>query len=322
MRVEIGLNESGQRLDKFSRKLFKDVPMGVIYKAIRKGDIRVNDKKAKEKYILEDGDVFTSKYVQSERVKNIGENEYIKVDKNKLKIVYEDKNVLLVEKWPGVLVHGDSKNTQPTLSDHVLSYLDEKGEYTPESEVTFKPSPCNRLDANTSGMVLFAKNFQATKILNEMIREKDLQKYYVALVKGRIKDGLYEGYIKKNEEKNISKVYEKNVPNSKKISMEIKTLETVGSFSFIEINLITGRSHQIRAHLSYLGNSIIGDSKYGDKKLNSFFDNKFGLEFQFLYAYKYVFKNCSGELEYLENKSVTAALPPMFKKIKKDVMRF
>lgn len=315
MRVEIGTNESGQRLDKFCRKLMKDVPLSAIYKAIRKGDVKINGRKSKEKYMLQDGDIFETRDIKSERKKV----EFIKIDKNSLKISYEDKNILVVEKWPGVLVHSDKKNGEPTMTDHILSYLNEKGDFTPETEVVFTPSPCNRLDRNTSGMVIFGKNFVATKAINEMIRERRIKKYYVAVVKGRVKDGIYEAYISKNEDNNISKVYLEERENTKKIAMEVKTIQSVGSYSFIEIDLLTGRSHQLRAHLSFLGNPILGDPKYGESKINSFFENKYGLAYQFLYAYKLNFKDCPDELSYLENKTITESLPPIFKKIKRDI---
>lgn len=321
MRIEIGANEAGQRLDKFLRKLLKDVPLSAIFKALRKGDIRVNGKKQKEKYTLEIDDVIEIRYIQSQKMTEKKKDTFIKVDASGLKTVYEDNNMLVVEKWPGVLVHPDSNKKIPTLTDYVLSYLNEKGDYTPETEITFTPAPCNRLDRNTSGVVIFGKNFESLRQLNEIIREGKVKKYYTALVKGRIKDGLYKGYILKNEETNISRIYDKKVKDSKEISMEIKTLESDGAFSLLEIDLITGRSHQIRAHLSHLGNPIIGDYKYGDRALNSHFFNKYGLDYQFLYAYKLNFKNTDGKLEYLKNKIITQALPPIFKKIKYDTFK-
>lgn len=320
MRIEIGTNEAGQRLDKFLRKYLKDVPLSAIFKALRKGDVRVNGVKKKENYSLQLEDVIEIKYIQSKTEKK--DKSFIKVNSSGLKITYEDENVLVVEKWPGVLVHPDQKGAEPSLTDYVLSYLNEKGDYLPEKEVTFTPAPCNRLDRNTSGVVIFGKNFESLRSMNEMIREGKVKKYYNALVKGRIKDGIYKGYISKDENENISKVYEQKVPNTKEISMEVKTLQSNGAFSLLEIDLITGRSHQIRAHLSHLGNPIIGDFKYGDKKLNSFFENKFGLNYQFLYAYKLIFRGGEGKFEYLKNKTVTEALPPMFKKVKKDVFKF
>lgn len=319
MKIEIGSNEAGQRLDKFLRKLLKDVPLSAIFKALRKGDVRVNGKKQKEKYILQEEDVVEIKYIQT---KKETKEKFIKVNSSALRITYEDENIVIVEKWPGVLVHPDGNKKEATLTDYVLSYLFAKGDYMPENEVTFTPAACNRLDRNTSGMVIFGKNFEALRILNETIREGEVEKYYNTLVKGRIKDGLYKGYILKNEETNISKVYEKKVPGSKEIAMEVKTLKSNGAFSFLEINLITGRSHQIRAHLSHLGNPVLGDTKYGDRKLNSYFNNKFGLEYQYLYAYKLIFRGIGGKLEYLKNKTIAQSLPPIFKKIKVEAFKF
>lgn len=317
MKIEIGPNEAGQRVDKFLRKWLKDVPLSAIFRSLRKGDVKVNDKKVKEGYSLSEGDV-----LEVREITTSGKKEKFQRIENNLKITYEDDNMLLVEKWPDVLVHSDQKNGEPTLTDYVLSYLFDKGDYTPEKEITFTPAPCNRLDRNTSGIVIFGKNFEGLKILNEMIRERKIKKYYSALVKGRIKDGLYEAYISKDEDSNISKVYDSPKPNTRKIAMEVKTMQSDGLYSFVEMDLITGRSHQLRAHLSHLGNPIVGDNKYGDKKLNSFFINKYGLNYQFLYAFKLVFKDCPDKLSYMENKTISESLPPIFKKIKNDVFKF
>ncbi|MBU3159801.1 RluA family pseudouridine synthase [Clostridium frigoris] len=317
MRIEIGANEAGQRTDKFMRKVLGDVPLSKIYKAFRKGDIRVNGSKIKEKHSLVEGDVVETKYITSEFKKE----EFVRID-NKLKITFEDANILMVEKWPGVLVHADKKDGEPTLTDYALSYLFDKGDYKPENEITFTPAPCNRLDRNTSGMVIFGKNFKALKLLNEMIRDRNIEKYYMALVSGRIKDGIYEGYIYKNEDANISQVFNEPKPATKRIAMDVKTIESCGTFSLLDINLLTGRSHQLRAHLSMLGNPILGDPKYGNKKINSYFNNKYGLDSQYLYAYKLIFKNCPEDLSYMENKTIAESLPPALKKIKRDIFKF
>ena len=316
MKIEIGPNEAGQRIDKFARKWLKNVPLSAIYKTIRKGDIKVNGKKVKEQYFICEGDIVESREVNT-AIKEKFERNYAE-----LKITYEDENMVLVEKWPGVLVHSDDKDGEATLTDHVLTYLYDKGDYDPEKEITFKPAPCNRLDRNTSGIVIFGKKYEALKLINEMIRERDIQKYYVALIKGKIKDGIYEAYISKSEDSNISKVYDSPREDTKRISMEVKTVESCGTFSFIEMDLLTGRSHQLRAHLSFLGNPIVGDYKYGDKQINSFFYNKYKLDYQFLYAYKVIFKNCPEKLEYMQNKTIGESLPPIFKKIKNDVFKF
>lgn len=161
MKIEIGPNEAGQRLDKFLRKLLKDVPLSAIFKALRKKDIRVNGKKQNEKYFLEEGDIVEIKYIQSNREEN--KAKYKKVSTKDLKICFEDDNVLILEKWPGVLVHSDSNESKkPTLTDYALSYLVEKGAYNPNKEITFTPAACNRLDRNTSGMVVFGKSFDGT----------------------------------------------------------------------------------------------------------------------------------------------------------------
>ena len=316
MKIQIGSNEAGQRIDKFARKWLTNVPLSAIYKTIRKGDIKVNGKKVKEQYFICEGDIVESREVNTV-IKEKFQRNYAE-----LKITYEDENMVLVEKWPGVLVHSDDKNGEATLTDHILTYLYDKGDYDPEKEVTFKPAPCNRLDRNTSGVVIFGKKYEALKLINEMIRERDIQKYYVALVKGKIKDGIYEAYISKSEDSNISKVYDSPREDTKRISMEVKTIESCGTFSFIEMDLLTGRSHQLRAHLSFLGNPIVGDYKYGDKQINSFFYNKYKLDYQFLYAYKVIFKNCPEKLEYMQNKTIGESLPPIFKKIKNDVFKF
>lgn len=316
MKIEIGPNEAGQRIDKFARKWLTNVPLSAIYKTIRKGDIKVNGKKVKEQYFISEGDI-----VESREAKAAVKEKFVR-NHAELKITYEDENMVLVEKRPGILVHSDEKNGEATLTDQVLTYLFDKGDYDPEKEVTFKPAPCNRLDRNTSGVVIFGKKYEALKLINEMIRERDIQKYYVALIKGRIKDGIYEAYISKSEDSNISKVYNEPKVDTKRISMEVKTIESCGTFSFIEIDLLTGRSHQLRAHLSFLGNPIVGDYKYGDKQINSFFYNKYELDYQFLYAYKVIFKNCPEKLEYMQNKTIGESLPPIFKKIKNDVFKF
>ncbi|MGL5352636.1 MAG: RluA family pseudouridine synthase [Clostridium sp.] len=322
MIIGIGTNEAGQRLDKFLRKLLTDVPLSAIFKALRKGDIRINGKKQKENYALQLNDIIEIKYLKSNQEEIKQKPKFIKVDASGMKIISEDEHLLVVEKWPGILIHPDQKSEEPTLTDYVLSYLNEKGAYLPDQEVTFTPASCNRLDRNTSGIVMFGKTFEGLRTLNEMIRDGKVEKYYMTLVTGKVKDGIYTGYIKKNEDINISKVYDEEIPNSKKIAMEVKTIQTNSAYSLVEIDLITGRSHQIRAHMAHLGHGVIGDNKYGDKKLNSFFANKFGLNYQFLYAYKLIFRDAPGKMEYLNNKTVAAALPPIFKKIKIDVFKF
>jgi 23S rRNA pseudouridine955/2504/2580 synthase len=319
MRIEIGPNEQGQRLDKFLRKYLKDVPLSAIFKALRKGDVRVNGSKGKEKQFLQEGDVVEIKYLYSNSPKE--KKEVFDIEPE-FKVTFEDDNILMVEKWPGILVHKDKEGKDPTLTDQVLSYLFRKGAYDPKVEKTFSPSPVNRLDRNTSGIVIYAKNYEALKTLNEMMRDGRIIKNYIAIVKGRIADGEYRAYIEKREDNNVSSVSDTPGPMKKEIAMTVKTMESTGQYSLVELNLLTGRSHQLRAHLASLGNPIIGDKKYGVKEINSFLANKYDLNFQYLYAYKVTIKNPDGALAYLGNKVVAEKLPPIFKKVKNDLFKF
>jgi 23S rRNA pseudouridine955/2504/2580 synthase len=167
--------------------------------------------------------------------------------------------------------------------------------------------------------VIYGKNYGSLKLLNEIIRERRIRKYYQALVKGKINEGVYEGYILKDRKNNISNIYNSPEKNGKKIAMDVKVLHTCGTYSLLELELITGRSHQLRTHLAHLGNPIIGDAKYGISKINSFFYNKYGLNYQYLYAYKVIFGDCTGKLSYMNNKTISEKLPPIFKKIKNDI---
>lgn len=316
--IVITSNESGQRFDKFLKKYLVDMTLGSIYKAIRTKQITINEKKTSEKYILNEGDIvkFNIKIddVKKEKKLNFLGLEY------DFRPAYEDDNLLIVEKKPGVLVHPD-EGGKMTLTDEVLAYLYDKGEYNPENEKTFSPSPCNRLDRNTEGLVIYAKNYEALKAMNEIIRDGYLEKYYAVLAKGRIKEGLYIAYILKNEKTNMVSIKKEYKEGTKEIRTRIFNLDTVGQFSYAEIELITGRSHQIRAHLASLGNPIIGDPKYGDKKINNFFRDKFGVENQMLIANKIIFKKCPDFLKYLEGKTITMHIPNLFKKVKNDIMK-
>jgi 23S rRNA pseudouridine955/2504/2580 synthase len=314
----ITANEAGQRFDKFLKKYLKGMPLSAIYKTIRTKGVTVNGKKSSEKYVLNNGDIVNF-YVNVEEVKKEKDLTFLHIDHN-FEVVYEDENLLLVNKSVGKLVHPD-EGGGVTLTDEVLSFLYDKGEYNPDNESTFSPSPCNRLDRNTEGIVIFAKNYDTLKLVNEMIREGRVEKYYSTLVKNRIKDGTYKAYILKDVENNKVTVSEEKIRNGKEIVTRVINIESIGQFSHVDIELITGRSHQIRAHLSWMGNAIVGDPKYGDRKMNSFFTNKYGLENQLLVAYKVVFRNCPEQLSYLEGKAITMALPQLFKKIKHDLFK-
>lgn len=316
--IVITNNEAGQRFDKFLKKYLTEMPLSSIYKAIRTKSVTVNGKKSSEKYILSEGDTINF-YINVEQAKKEKDMAFLHIEHD-FDVVYEDDNLLLVNKAVGKLVHPD-EGGGVTLTDEVLSYLYDRREYNPENERTFSPSPCNRLDRNTEGIVIFAKNYDALRAVNEMIREGNVEKYYSTLVRDRIKDGTYRAFIVKDFKTNKVTIHENPVRNGKEIVTRVINIESIGQFSHVDIDLITGRSHQIRAHLASMGNPIVGDPKYGDRKVNSFFTNKYGLENQLLVAYKVVFRNCPEKLSYLEGKTITMALPPIFKKIKHDLFK-
>lgn len=317
-------NESGQRLDKFLRKYLKDTSLGNIYKAIRKKDIKVNNLKSNEKYILNEGDVLQFYFDFGEETKKKEDKKIIKkiIDiEYDFDIAYEDESILVAKKGKGILTHPD-EGDEVTLTCQVVAYLFDNGVYDPEKEKTFAPSPCNRLDKNTEGLVIFAKTYEALKCINESIREGNLKKYYMALTLGKPKEGRHTAYLQKDRRANKVRVFDNEVKNSKEIITDVKIVDTVGQFSQVEVDLITGKSHQIRAHLAHLGSPLLGDHKYGDKKVNSFFLNKYGLEDQMLVAYKIVFRNCPEGIRHLEEKTISMHIPGYFKKIKNDVFKF
>jgi 23S rRNA pseudouridine955/2504/2580 synthase len=316
--IVITANEAGQRLDKFLRKYLPDMPLGSIYRTIRTKQVVVNGRKSSEKYTLNEGDVLKFQ-IKIDDIKKTKKLDFLNLEYD-FHTAFEDNNLLVVEKKAGILVHSDEGASQ-NLTDEVLAYLYDKGEYNPENEMTFSPSPCNRLDRNTEGLVVYAKNYDILKALNELIRDGNLEKYYAVLIKGKLKEDIYSAYILKNEKTNKSVIKKEYSPGAKEIKTRVLNLDTVGQFSYVEIELITGRSHQIRAHLSSMGNPIIGDPKYGDKKLNSTFKERFGLDKQLLIANKIIFKRCPDALKYMEDKTISMQIPPLFKKIKNDILK-
>ncbi|QZY53633.1 RluA family pseudouridine synthase [Crassaminicella profunda] len=318
--INIGKNEENQRIDKFLRKYMAKASLSFIYKMIRKKNIKVNKKRTENHYILKEGD-YIQLYLSEETIEGFIEKKEIKKIEKNFGIVYEDKNILLAEKPQGLLVHEDLKENENTLVNQVIKYLYDNKEYDPEVEKTFVPASVNRLDRNTSGIVMIGKNNETLQNLNEMIRNKeDVRKYYLTIVKGNVKDKKeLKGYLIKDEKTNKVKIIDSKKQGAKEIHTIYQKIKTNGQYSLIEVEIITGRTHQIRAHLASIGHPLVGDGKYGDMKINKNFKNQFGLKHQFLHAYKIYFEQGIGNLGYLKGKSFYSNLPQKLEKIKIDL---
>lgn len=299
--LEIKKNDAGQRLDKFLQKRFKTLPKSLMYKYIRKKCIKVNGKKCDLQTMLYEGDVLTF-YIKDEFFENSEEKsyEFLKAPK-KFDIVYEDENIILIDKKPGVIVHPDKSYHFDSLVSRVQHYLYDKGEYNPDEEKAFSPALVNRIDRNTGGIVIAAKNAESLRILNKKMKTRELEKFYLCLLHGKPEkstDTLH-GYITKNESKNKVTVFKKEVENSKEIKTKYSIIDFDGKYSLAEVELLTGRTHQIRAHMASIGHPLVGDTKYGKNKKAP--DN---IKYQALYSYKlrFNFTEESGILEYLNGK--------------------
>jgi 23S rRNA pseudouridine955/2504/2580 synthase len=315
--IIVDTNESNQRIDRFLKKYLSKASQGTIYKMIRKKRIKLNNKRANPEDIIVEGDSIQF-YISDEVLDKFIEE---KKEINSFivpRIIYEDKNIIFINKPVGMLSHSANKEYGDNVVDSMISYLIKSGEYNPRLERTFTPSICNRLDRNTSGIVIGAKNYEALKDINNAIKSRSIKKYYKCMVKGTLKeDILLEDYLLKNEDKNKVKVVKSDVDGAKKISTYIKVLKKSNEFSLLEIDLITGRTHQIRAHLSHIGHPIVGDVKYGDANINKNFREKYNLNSQFLHAYK-IAMNGLIYLDYLNGKEFVAELPPILEKIERD----
>lgn len=298
----INKNDADQRLDKFITKSVPLLPKTLLYKYIRIKRIKVNGKRAEISTRLQEGDK-VEMYINDEFFETAPQKfDFLKASKN-INLVYEDENIILCDKKAGILCHPDDKEYTDTLINRIKRYLYEKGEFNPDSENSFTPALVNRIDRNTGGIVIAAKNAESLRILNQKMKDRELHKFYLCIVHGvpKMKSGLLEGYLLKNEDKNIVKISRNRLNDSKEIRTKYYVLESKNDLSLIDVELLTGRTHQIRAHFASIGNPLLGDGKYGTNAQNK----KYGYKKQCLYSYKLVFDFISdaGILEYLNGKS-------------------
>ena len=300
--LRVGKNDAGQRLDKFITKTL-DIPKSLLYKSIRLKKIKVNRKRAEISTMLSEGDLVQCFLADEFFKKSVDDTSLSRITP-RLSIVYEDENIMLLDKRPGVSVHEDESGSTNTLITHVQAYLFQKGEYNPEDEQSFAPALCNRIDRNTGGIVIAAKNAEALRVMNAKIKAREIDKFYLAAVHGipePREDTLY-AYLLKDDKKNIVKVYDKNPPkDAKRIITKYRVIAKREDTSLLEVELLTGRTHQIRAHMAYIGHPLVGDGKYATNRE----DRAVGYKYQALYSYKLRFSFKGEEttvLDYLSGK--------------------
>lgn len=300
----INRNDAGQRLDRFVLKAVPRLPQSMMYKAIRNKRIKLNGKRAEISSRLCEGDT-VQMYLNDEFFDSVPETEFMSVS-SALNIIYEDENIMLLDKKNGMVVHEDDDNTADTLINRVKRYLYEKGEYDPGAENSFAPALCNRLDRNTGGIVIAAKNAESLRILNQKIRDREIEKYYLCVTVGvpPKKADTITAYLEKDSASNTVKVTDRKSGTNKTIVTSYRIIRDNGSLALVEIKLGTGRTHQIRAHMAHIGCPLLGDGKYGINRIN----REYKVKTQALYSYrlKFAFSSESGCLDYLDGKEFRA----------------
>lgn len=322
--ITIGKNEAGQRMDKYLKKYFRSAGSGFLYKMLRKKNILLNRKKAEGKEMLEEGDTITL-YLSDDTIEKFrkapGEKEeekeiypYISLD-----ILYEDENYIIINKPAGILSQKASPNDH-SMVEYLTGYLLKQHQITRKELETFHPSVCNRLDRNTSGLILAGKSLAGLQDFSELLKKRSMKKCYLALVQGRPEQsGRYRAWLKKNAGTNQVKVLTQPCDGAAMIETGYEVLWSDGRCSLLKVDLITGKSHQIRCHLASLGYPLAGDSKYGNAAWNQKLRKTSGLNRQFLHAWQVCFPRLYGRMEPLSGKTFTAPLPEDLKKTLEQV---
>lgn len=319
--LHVTANEAGQRLDKLLAKFLNQAPKSFLYKMMRKKNIVLNGKKCTGNEKLKQGDSIKL-FFSDETIEKFSAGTYVTPKKEKinmLPIIYEDEQVLLMNKPVGVLSQ-KAKDSDVSAVEILINYLIETNQLSKEQFRTFHPSICNRLDRNTSGILVAGKTLPALQEMNRFFKERTIAKYYRCLVKGRVikNEDYIKGYLVKNQKTNKVSITKKKTEEGVPIETEYCVIQSNDEVSLLEVHLITGKTHQIRAHLASIGHPIIGDYKYGDKQINEMYRQEYGLKSQLLHAYRLEMPSSDGSLAYLNDKKFVAELPDKFIKICKD----
>ena len=314
-------NEAGQRLDKLLAKFLNQAPKSFLYKMMRKKNIVLNGKKCTGNEKLKQGDSIKL-FFSDETIEKFSAGTYAIPKKEKinmLPIIYEDEQVLLMNKPVGVLSQ-KAKDSDVSAVEILINYLIETNQLSKEQFRTFHPSICNRLDRNTSGILVAGKTLPALQEMNRFFKERTIAKYYRCLVKGRVikNEDYIKGYLVKDQKTNKVSITKNKTEEGVPIETEYCVIQSNDEVSLLEVHLITGKTHQIRAHLASIGHPIIGDYKYGDKQINEMYRQAYGLKSQLLHAYRLEMPSSNGSLAYLNDKKFVAELPDKFIKICKD----
>lgn len=309
-------NDAGQRLDKMLAKYLNLAPKSFFYKMLRKKNITVNKKKAEGSKILVVGDIIQL-YLSDETIANFTKQKQIKRINSNLSIIYEDAHIICINKPVGMLSQ-KAKKEDISVVEQLYSYLLSNGSFTEEDLRGFSPSICNRLDRNTSGILIAGKSLLGLQTMAEIVKSREIGKYYLCIVVGEVKETcVIRGYLTKDKEKNqVHIMLEDSVFIKDSIPVPIETqyrpLASNQKVSLLEVKLITGRSHQIRAHFASIGHPIVGDTKYGEKQINRFYQERYSIRSQLLHAYRLEMPMISGELAYLSGKQWIAPYPKQF----------
>lgn len=323
--IEIRENEAGQRFDKFLHKYMPLAPSSFFYKMLRKKNITLNGKRAEGKEKLEKGDqvafFLSEETISGFQGRKISTEEYQKAYKKlkEITVVYEDPGILILNKPTNVLSQ-KAKETDVSANEWLIGYLLTAGQITPEQLATFKPSICNRLDRNTQGLLIGSKSLASGQAMSELIRLRQIRKFYRLFVKGRIdKEELLEGYLIKEEEKNRVRLVTEACEDASYIKTRYYPLKQFADRTLVEVELITGKTHQIRIHMASIGHPILGDFKYGDRVWNEKYKSEYGIESQLLYACRLEFEKLEGSLLQLSGKTITAPVPKEFTMLMEQV---